>query len=99
MWSNIFIVVFCLLCTVIGETQLLSCTPASTGTCNVLGGGCNLPSNYNSCVVNWEGVSYPCSSPPTGHYYVGVTCNYMVGCTTCSANSLYSPQPVCQWRS
>jgi hypothetical protein len=75
-----------------------TCTAASTGTCNVLG-GCDLPSDYNDCIVNWRGVSYLCTSPPAGYYYVAITCNYMVGCTTCSANSLHSPQPVCQWRN
>ena len=106
MTSNILAVIaLCLLSAVTAEIQLLSCTTASTGECNIIGGGCNLPSDIANCSVNWQGTSYLCTSPPAGYIYTGVTCNYMLapsggpGCTSCSANAFNHVQPICQWRS
>lgn len=99
MCLNILIISALCLLSVIAETQLLSCTAMSTGTCNTVGGGCNLPSNANNCTAIWQGISYLCTNPPSGYYYVGVTCNYMISCTTCSASAFNNPQPICQWRT
>jgi hypothetical protein len=74
-------------------------TLTSSETCDISSDGCNLPLNYNDCMVNWQGVSYQCTNPPAGYYYVGITCNYMVGCPTCSATVLRDSQPICQWRT
>jgi len=91
------IIALCML--VATENQLLTCSTASTSWCTVTGATCNLPSNYANCSVTWQGNSYLCSSPPTGHIYVAVTCTYISGCTTCSANPIGQVQPICEWRS
>lgn len=99
MKSNIIVIIsLFLLGSVVADFQLLPCTTESTGKCSALG-GCNTPSNIDNCEVIWQGKNYPCTSPPIGHIYVGTTCNYMLGCAVCSANSQHSPQPICQWKS
>lgn len=95
----LIILALCLLSVTVAEIRLLECMTASTGKCNVLGTGCNLPYNINNCTVNYEGKTYLCTNPPVEYIYVGATCNNRIGCTSCSANIFYGPQPICEWRN
>lgn len=93
----IIVIALCLLATSTAEIQLLSCTTASTGPCNSLG-GCNLPNDIANCQVNWNGTLILCTTPPPGYVTTGTTCFSRIGCSTCSANVRSHPQPVCELR-